>query len=110
MEIRTAGYLAATALLEREPGSWHALLLLDPGLKPTDFVAERTRSNLCLWFDDVEGPRGLKRVPTRPQIEQALDCAASVDGDRLLVSCRAGRGRSVATAYLIACRLHGPNE
>ena len=33
MEIRTAGYLAATALLEREPGAWHALVLLDPDLR-----------------------------------------------------------------------------
>lgn len=108
MEIRIGGYLAASMLLEREPGAWHALVLLDSGLEPTEFVAEQTRSHLFLRFDDVEGPQGSRRPPNRAQIAQALEFAAGKD--RLLVSCRAGRGRSVATAYLIACREHGVAE
>ena len=38
MEIRIGGYLEASFLLEREPKQWHALVMLDSGKEPTDFV------------------------------------------------------------------------
>src|SRR3954454_4806568 len=102
MEIRIAGYLTASLLLEQEPSQWHALVLLDSTKHATDFVRDHARTHLYLRFDDVEAPRGNKQVPTRNQVAKALEFARGKD--KLLVSCRAGRGRSVALAYLIACR------
>jgi predicted protein tyrosine phosphatase len=108
MELRVGGYVAASFLLEREPNQWHALVLLDSHKEATDFVRDRARSHLVLRFDDIEEPHPNKQTPTRTQISQALEFARGKD--RLLVSCRAGRGRSVALAYLIACQEHGASE
>lgn len=108
MEIRIANYLAASFLLEREPQQWHAIVLLDSGSTPTDFVEARARSHLYLRFDDIEGPRANKQSPTSAQVEEALRFAG--DKDKLLIACRAGQGRSVALAYVICCREHGVAE
>jgi predicted protein tyrosine phosphatase len=108
VEIRIANYLAASFLLEREPAQWHALVVLDSGKQATDFVQTHARSFLYLRFDDVEEARTAKQAPTKTLIEQALTFARAKD--KLLVSCRAGQGRSVALAYLIACRERGVPE
>jgi predicted protein tyrosine phosphatase len=108
VEIRIAGYLAASFLLERESKQWHALVLLDSGKEPTDFVQTHALSHLYLQFDDVEEPRAHQHPPTRAQIEQAL--AFSRGKVKLLVTCRAGQGRSAATAYLIGCQDRGAAE
>jgi predicted protein tyrosine phosphatase len=108
VEIRVASYLAASFLLEREPRQWHALVVLDSGKQATDFVEAHARSFLFLRFDDVEEARPGKQAPTKASLEQALAFARGKD--RLLVSCRAGQGRSVALAYLIYCRERGVPE
>jgi predicted protein tyrosine phosphatase len=108
VEIRIAGYLAASVLLEREPKQWHALVLLDSGKEPTNFVQRHALSHLYLRFDDVEEPRANKQPPTSAQIAQALAFARGKD--KLLVTCRAGQGRSAATAYLICCQERGVTE
>jgi predicted protein tyrosine phosphatase len=102
MEIRIASYPAASLLLEQEPRQWHALVILDTGQRPTGFVGEHARSHLYLRFDDIEQPQIGKEPPTRLMIERGLTYARGKD--KLLVSCRAGRGRSVSMAYVIACR------
>jgi predicted protein tyrosine phosphatase len=108
MEIRIGGYVAASVLLEREPKQWHALVLLDSDKHATEFVQDHARSHLFLQFDDIETPRTNKQLPNRAQVAQALEFARQKD--KLLVSCRAGRGRSVALAYLISCQEHGVIE
>jgi predicted protein tyrosine phosphatase len=108
VEIRIGGYVAASYLLEQEPNQWHAIVMLDSGKTATDFVQTHTLSHLYLQFDDVEEHRENKRSPTKNLIEQALHFAAGKD--KLLVSCRAGQARSVALAYVIACRELGATE
>jgi predicted protein tyrosine phosphatase len=108
VQIRIGSYLAASLLLEREPRQWDTLVVLDSGKKATDFLQTHARTSLCLRFDDIEQAHTGKQLPTRDEIEQAL--AFAKGKDRLLVSCRAGRGRSVALAYVICCREHGPVE
>jgi predicted protein tyrosine phosphatase len=108
MKLHIANYLAASFLLEQEPGQWDALVVLDSGMRPTVFVAQQTQSHLYLHFDDVEQPRVNKQHPTSALVQQALKFAKGKE--RLLVSCRAGQGRSVALAYLICCREHGVAE
>jgi predicted protein tyrosine phosphatase len=108
VEIRIASYVAGSFLLEREPDQWHALVVLDSGSQATDFVKTHARSHLYLRFDDVEEPRANKQSPTQAQIEQGLHFARGKD--KLLVCCRAGRGRSVALAYVIGCQEHGVQE
>lgn len=106
--MRILGYPAASLLLEQEPKQWHALVVLDSAKKPTSFVAERALSHLYLHFDDIERPQPTKEVPTQAFIEQGLQFARGKE--KLLVSCRAGRGRSVAMAYLIGCQEWGVEE
>jgi predicted protein tyrosine phosphatase len=108
VEIRIGNYLAASFLLEQEPQQWHALVVLDFGKEATDFVERHARSFLFLRFDDVEEARPGKQAPTKPPLERALAFARGKD--KLLVSCRAGQGRSVALAYLVCCREHGVPE
>lgn len=102
MEIRICGYLPASWLLEQQPQQWHALIILDSRVIPTNFVEAQARSHLYLHFDDIEKPIDGKQLPTSVQIEQGLEFARGKD--QLLVSCRAGQGRSAAMAYLIACQ------
>jgi predicted protein tyrosine phosphatase len=108
VDIRIAGYVAPSLLLEREPRRWHALVMLDSDQQETDFVAERALSHLFLRFDDIEEPRDHKHLPSKPLLRDALQFARGKD--KLLVSCRAGRGRSVAVAYTIACQQLGVAE
>ena len=108
MEIRICSYLSASLLLEREPMQWHALVMIDSDKEPTDFVKRHTQSHLFLHYDDVEEPPGRKRLPTFRQIRQGLAFAAGKD--QLVVCCRAGRGRSVAMAYSIACQEQGVDD
>lgn len=108
MQIRTASYVAASLLLDQEPGQWHTLIILDSGKRATDFVQSRARSYCILRFDDVEGPRPKKATPTTALIEQGLDFASGKD--KLLVCCRAGQSRSVGLAYVICCREKGVEE
>ncbi|WP_439622698.1 hypothetical protein [Gemmata sp.] len=108
MEIRIAGYVAASLTLEREPARWHALVMLDSDVRETDFVPAHTRSHLFLRFVDIEEPRESKHLPSKSLLRDALQFAHGKD--KLLVSCRAGRGRSVAVGYTIACQQLGVAE
>ena len=108
MEIRIRGYVPASWLLQNEPNEWHALVMLDSGKQPTDFVKTHARSFMFLQFDDIEQPHPTKQPPTLKLVEQGLNFARGKE--KLLVSCRAGQGRSVAMAYLISCEAHGVTE
>jgi predicted protein tyrosine phosphatase len=105
VEIRVGGYLAASFVLEQEPNQWHTIVVLDSEMRATDFVKSHARSCCYLWFDDVESPRPGKEQPSKVMIEQGLNFARGKD--KLLVSCRAGQGRSVALAYLVGCQEYG---
>lgn len=108
MELRIGNYLAASFLLEQEPQKWHVIAVLDSGKRATEFVEIHARSFLYLRFDDVEENRPGKQLPTKQFVQQSLDFAQGKD--RLLVTCRAGQGRSVALAYLIGARERGVAE
>ncbi|WP_165248887.1 hypothetical protein [Paludisphaera soli] len=108
MEIRIAGYLAASHLLEREPGRWHAVVILGAETESTGYAETRALSCLYLRFDDVLDPRPGKITPTRDALRRGLDFATAKD--KVLVTCRAGQGRSAALAYLIACQVRAPAE
>src|SRR5262245_7718252 len=100
MEIRIASYLAASDLLERESGRWDALVMLDWEKNGRGYVEKMAKSHLYLRFDDVNKGREGKQEPTRRMVEEGLAFARGKE--RLLVSCRAGQGRSAAMGYL-AC-------
>src|SRR5262249_18679657 len=80
----------------------------DSGKRPTGFVETHALSYLYLNFDDIEQPHSSKQPPTSALIAQGLEFARGKD--RLLVSCRAGRGRSTGMAYLICCQERGVAE
>lgn len=108
MEVKIAGYAAASHLLEREPGRWHATVILGSGIESSGYAEARTRSCLCLRFDDVLGPQPGGIVPTQEAVRRGLDFARGKD--KILVSCRAGQGRSAALAYPIAYQDRSPDE
>ncbi len=108
MEIRIGGYVPASLLLEREPGQWNALAVLDTGKVPTGFLRAQAASYSYLHFDDVERPFPGKTSPSELLIDQGLEFAKGKD--QLLVSCRAGQSRSPAIAYLICCQEMGVEE
>lgn len=107
MKIVIRNYLAASFLLEQEPHVWDAIVILDSGLMQTDFVATNARRHLYLRFDDVVAATTGKRPATISDIRKAMDFATN--SENLLVSCRAGQSRSVATAFLIAFQQMGSN-
>lgn len=99
MEIRIQNYLAASALLENEPGRWDTIVILDSGFSLNPFVAENSARHLVLQFDDIEGPVHGKVVPGLDHIRKAMEFGRKAN--RVLVSCRAGQSRSAAVATLI---------
>jgi len=108
MNLRIAGYVAGSLLLEQEPDRWRALVMLDTGARATEFVPGHTRSHLFLQFDDIESPELGRRAPRWEQVAEGLRFAHGKDN--LLVCCHAGRGRSAAMAYLICCQERGVSE
>ena len=106
MEIKIAGYMAASHLLEREPGRWHSVVILGAD-ESSGYAEARTLSCLYLNFDDVLDPQPGKITPTPDEIWRGLSFAAGKD--KVLVSCRRA-GRSAALAYLIACQDRVPAE
>ncbi len=106
MKIVIRNYLAASFLLEQEPSSWDAIILIDPGMSHTDFVAEHTRRHIYLRFDDIDTERHGKRAATLDDVRAAIEFAAV--SEKLMVSCRAGQSRSSAIAFLIGCHRLGP--
>ena len=108
MAVRICSYVSGSFLLEREPTQWDALVMLDSGMDPTGFVEAHARSHLYLCYDDIEQERSGKRPPTPGLIGKGLEFARGKE--KLAVCCRAGRGRSAAMAYLIACQERGPAE
>ena len=107
IEIRIGGYFSGSLLLERDPMQWHAIVILDSKAVPTDFVECHAISYRYLHFDDIESPMADKRPPDMTSVAAALEFSEHKTNARLLVCCRAGRGRSVALAYLIGCREYG---
>jgi predicted protein tyrosine phosphatase len=105
MKIVIRNYLAASFLLEQEPKTWDAIVILDSGLVSTPFVAEHSRRHLYLRFDDVVANVGGKRPPTIDDLRAANEFAA--DSENLIVSCRAGQSRSAAIAFVIGCERLG---
>ena len=99
MNILIRNYLSGSFLLEQEPGAWDAIVVLDTGLSPTDFVAQHARQHLYLRFDDVVADVEGKRRATLEDVRSALDFAPQ--SENLMVCCRAGQSRSAALAFLI---------
>lgn len=65
MQIRVASYLAASDLLQREPGRWDALVILDRDAELNPFVVKQTTRHCVLRFDDIERSTVGKQLVTR---------------------------------------------
>ena len=90
MEIKIAGYTAASHLLEHEPGRWHAIVILGAGLHSSGYAEAAALSNVYLYFDDATDPQPGKITPGTDAIRNGIDFAKGKD--RVLVTCRAGQG------------------
>ena len=105
MNIVIRNYLSGSFTLESEPNRWDAIVILDSGLVPSDFVAQHATRFLYLRFDDVISESHGKRLPTGDDLQAALDFARQ--SENLMVCCRAGQSRSAATAFLICHEMNG---
>ena len=107
MEIAIRSYVAGSHLLESDSRPWDAIVILDSNILETEFIGNHTRSHLFLRFDDVLTTTQGKRSPTVEDIGSAIHF--SNGSNRLVVCCRAGQSRSVATAFSIAYHKRGAN-
>ena len=107
MKIVIRNYLAGSFLLEQEPNTWDAIVVLDSGLSHTDFVDKHARRHIYLRFDDVDGAASGKRMPTVHDIRAADELATQ--SEHLMVCCRAGQSRSAAIAFVICYQRLGPD-
>jgi predicted protein tyrosine phosphatase len=108
MKIVIRNYLAGSFLLEQEPKVWDAIVILDSGLKPSDFVAQHAQKFIYLRFDDVTQSKVGKKTASSNDIRAALDFSKGAES--LLVCCRAGQSRSAAVAFIIACQRFGSEK
>jgi predicted protein tyrosine phosphatase len=113
MKIQICSHEAAAALLLRKPHALDVVLIANPGARyDNEETLNAIRSNakgLCeLAFDDIEAPREHFSMPEAHHIQTALDFAA--DKDQLLVTCTAGKSRSAALSYVLACSKMKPSE
>ena len=105
MKIVIRNYLAGSFLLEQQPNSWDAIVILDSGLTHTNFVADHPRKHIYLQFDDIGAENRGKRAPTSNDVRTAIEFAS--DSVNLMVCCRAGQSRSAAIAFVIGCQRLG---
>ena len=96
--------------VERLAAQWqpaHAISLLDPGYTFPVLPFIKVERHLRLSFHDAHDPGPGITLPATEHIESLV---AFVRGcapvDRLLIHCRAGIGRSTATAFIAACVQH----
>lgn len=106
MRVAIRSYLAASHLLQNEPGLWDAIVILDSDVQETDFLDRQCRRHLILRFDDIVTQQSQKLVATEEDIAAAIAFAANASN--LVVSCRAGQSRSAALAFVIAYKKLGP--
>lgn len=99
MEVKIHNYLAASWLLETEPGDWDIIVILDSDCQLNPFVAEKAARYLVLFFDDIQAHQTGKRMVNADHIQTALDFSSQ--SQRLVVSCRAGQSRSAAIGCLV---------
>ena len=109
MNVAIRNYVAGSFLLESEPHSWDAIVILDSRTRATDFVANYALRHMTLTFDDVSRELPGKRAPMLTDVRSAIEFAAT--SDKLPVCCRAGQSRSAAIAFSIAYGrgLHDPD-
>ena len=100
MKILIRNNLAGSCILETEPKVWDSIVIVDPGVRESNFVTENSLRSLVLRFHDVIFGRGLMRPPTVSDVAESLKFAENAEN--LLVVCRAGQSRSAALAFAIA--------
>lgn len=108
MKIEIRGYVAASDLLNSEPGIWDAIFILDSNCKLNPACQQLSKRHLALSFDDVETPRGNLVAPTERHLQEALRFAKN--SSKLLVSCRAGQSRSVALGLFVTAKLYNSQQ
>lgn len=89
-------------LVRRRPG--RVISVLDPGIPFPELGPAYVDRHLRLAFHDAHSPAPGVTVPSAQHIAQLLAFLTSWDAsESLLIHCRAGIGRSTATAFVAAC-------
>lgn len=84
--------------------------ILDPGSSFPELGPAFVGRHLCLEFHDIHSPTSNHVLPSATHIDRLLRFFDRWDpGDDLLIHCRAGIGRSPATAFIAAC-YHNPGR
>lgn len=100
MDIEIRHYLSCSYQLEAQSGVWDSLVVLDSGLRRSEFVMQHSVRSLQLNFDDITKPQPRKIEPNFELVSAAIEFG--VQSEKLFVCCRAGQSRSAAIAFAIA--------
>jgi predicted protein tyrosine phosphatase len=83
--------------------------ILDPGSRFPELGPAYVGRHLCLEFHDIHLATLDQILPAATHVDRLLRFLKRWDpGENLLIHCRAGIGRSPATAYIAAC-YHNPD-
>jgi predicted protein tyrosine phosphatase len=87
----------------------HIVSIRDPDVEPPDGLREHPARRIELRFHDVhdDTPHDGHFAPKREDIERLVEFCAGIDLGTTLIHCRAGIGRSTASAYVLLCMRHG---
>lgn len=108
MNVRIQSLMSAEAFLTFNPNKWDVIWVRNSDA----FVPERARQSakrfLELVFDDIDFPLASYIMPSRGDVQQALEfCEHSHD---LICCCQNGISRSAALAYVCQCTRVDPAE
>ena len=93
--------VAAVVAIERPA---RVISLLDPDWMFPELGPDYVDRHLRLAFHDAHTPADKQRMPSSEQVRTLLKFLGAWERhDSLLVHCRAGIGRSTATAFIAAC-------
>jgi len=111
--IVVCGHDTASDLLRADLGDGrirHVVSIRDPDVEPPEGLREHPARRIELRFHDVhrDTPHDGHIAPKREDIERLVEfCAGVDDAGTTLIHCRAGIGRSTASAYVLLCMRHG---
>ena len=111
--MKICSHKAAATLLTENTKKYDVILITNAFGKYDD---EEHLNAICqhgnrichLIFDDIEFPRDRHLMPELHHVQSAINFAAGKE--ELIVTCTAGKGRSAALAYVIACSKLEPAE
>lgn len=106
MTIKSLSHAQAIIFLSANKHKWHVICITNSDkLVPKD-IQSYSKSYLNLVFDDIDCQLGNYILPSKVDVEKALDYCKGKDN--IIVTCFSGTTRSPALVYAINCKRDYP--